>query len=82
MEKSLGGKIIVRVNEDDLKEIDQLAKQLGIDRSRMIRNMLSTALDDMRIMRKVGVFSLVRFIREKQIRPEEIISLTDDMEVA
>jgi metal-responsive CopG/Arc/MetJ family transcriptional regulator len=82
MEKSLGGKIIVRVNEDDLKEIDQLAKQLGIDRSRMIRNMLSAALDDMRIMRKVGVFSLVRFIREKQIRPEEIISLTDDMEVA
>ncbi len=48
----------VRLPVDLVERIDNLAKELDISRNRLILNLLSVALDDAELMRKLGLFKL------------------------
>ena len=54
----------VRLPADLVQRIDNLAHDLDISRNRMIENLLSVALDDAEIMRKLGLLKLTRLMND------------------
>jgi len=48
--------ITIRIPEDLLKEIDSLAKELGVDRSDLIRMLLIKSLKDERISKAIEMY--------------------------
>jgi len=57
----------VRVTPDMDKKLDHYANRIGIDKSQLVRNMLTVEMDELAMMEKLGVLwvaASVRGIRE------------------
>jgi metal-responsive CopG/Arc/MetJ family transcriptional regulator len=54
--------IAITIDADLLKYIDEQAAKLGMNRSRLIENCLSMAVDDFKLLKKLGLIDAVRLI--------------------
>ena len=61
-----------------IKEIDDFAKSLGLNRSQAIRNLIASGLDDYRMAKRLGLISLVSLIRENRVSGKKIVDLVVD----
>ncbi|WP_419765444.1 MAG: ribbon-helix-helix domain-containing protein [Arcobacter sp.] len=52
--------IKIKVTEDEAKRIDELANKMGMNKSRLIRNLLLGNLEDAEFFQKVGILPLVK----------------------
>lgn len=53
-----GTSITVKIDEEMLKEIDLFAKKMKLNRSQIVRNLISAGLDDLRLMSNTGMLSM------------------------
>jgi metal-responsive CopG/Arc/MetJ family transcriptional regulator len=65
----------VRMTEDEVAELDKFAKRLKLSRSQLVRNLIICGIDDLRLAQTFGLISLINFIRQNNIQPQEIINL-------
>jgi len=65
----------VRMTESEVTELDKFADRLKLTRSQLIRNLISCGIDDLKLAQAFGLVSLVSFIRNNNIKPQEIINL-------
>jgi len=56
--------IKIKVTEDEYKRIEELAIQMGMNKSRLIRNLLLGNLDDAEFLQKVGILPIVKNLKE------------------
>jgi metal-responsive CopG/Arc/MetJ family transcriptional regulator len=80
--KKMDTVLYIRLNQDLLDEIDKYAVKMELDRSRFVRNLLESGLDDVKLMDKFGIYSLISFVRKNNIKPQEIFRLALDQEVS
>lgn len=52
--------IKIKVTEEEAKRIDELADKMGMNKSRLIRNLLLGNLEDAEFLQKVGILPLVK----------------------
>lgn len=52
--------IKIKVTEEEAKRIDELAEKMGMNKSRLIRNLLLGNLEDAEFLQKVGILPLVK----------------------
>ncbi len=52
--------IKIKVTEEEAKRIDGLAEKMGMNKSRLIRNLLLGNLEDAEFLQKVGILPLVK----------------------
>lgn len=71
----LDSRIEIRFNSDDLAFIDENAGRLGMTRSHLVRNLIDIGLDDLRLMRRFGLVSLIQFVRNNDIDPKRVMEL-------
>ncbi|HRC27436.1 MAG TPA: hypothetical protein PKX87_08410, partial [Alphaproteobacteria bacterium] len=50
--------VTFRIRIDQLPDLDRYAKKLKISRSHLIRNLIDTGLDDLRLLDKTGFLTL------------------------
>lgn len=50
-------------DDDDLEVIDKICKDLSISRSLLIRNMIKASIDDVKVLKTVGVVDLIGLYR-------------------
>lgn len=64
--------IAITLNQEVLEFIDQEAKNLGMTRSRLIENCLLMAVDDLKVLKSLGLIEAVKLIRgfQKKVRRE------------
>jgi hypothetical protein len=48
----------VKVEKSKIKEIDKFAKKMNMNRSQLIRNLVDTGIDDLKIMNSTGLLTL------------------------
>ena len=65
----------IRMTDAEVAELDVFANKLNINRSQLVRNLITTGLDDLKLAQAFGLISIVSFIRNNNIKPQEIISL-------
>jgi hypothetical protein len=65
----------IRMHDDEVAELDKYAARLRVTRSQLVRNLLISGLDDLKLAQAFGLISLVSFIRNNDITPQEIINL-------
>jgi metal-responsive CopG/Arc/MetJ family transcriptional regulator len=65
----------VRMTEDEVAELDKFAERLRINRSQLVRNLILSGIDDLKLAQTFGLVSLINFIRQNDIKPQEIINL-------
>jgi len=58
MEKLNQKTVTFRIRDDQLEEIEKYAEKLKITRSHLIRNLLDSGLDDLRLLDKTGFLTL------------------------
>lgn len=58
----------ITINADLLRYIDETAEKLGMTRSRLIENCLSMAVDDLKLLKKLGMLDAVRVIQGFQAK--------------
>lgn len=59
-------KINVSIDEGIVREIDRLAEEYNLSRSRMVQNLLSASLVDVSLLKKLGFMSLSESIIKVQ----------------
>lgn len=52
--------IKIKVTEEEAKRIDELAEKMGMNKSRLIRNLLLGNLEDAEFLQKVGILPFVK----------------------
>lgn len=67
--------IRVRFRPSDKQEIDRIAGKLGIDRSKFVRSLVLTSLDDVRILELLGIVKAVGMVRKAR-REKSQVKLT------
>jgi metal-responsive CopG/Arc/MetJ family transcriptional regulator len=65
----------IRMTESEVTELDKFAERLRINRSQLIRNLIVCGIDDLKLAQTFGLISLISFIRQNNIKPQEIINL-------
>jgi hypothetical protein len=60
--------IAITLDEDVLEFIDREAGHLGMTRSRLIENCLMMAVDDLKVLKKLGLLEAVKIIQGFQDR--------------
>lgn len=55
--------IAITLDPSVLAYIDKTAKDLGLTRSRMIENVMVLAVDDLKMLKKLGMIDALRLIR-------------------
>jgi len=60
--------IAITIDGDLLKYIDETAGKLGLTRSRLIENCLAMAVDDLKLLKKLGMLDAVRVIQGFQAK--------------
>jgi metal-responsive CopG/Arc/MetJ family transcriptional regulator len=74
--------ITVKVNEDFIQELDKFATKMKLTRSQLVRNLLTSGLQDLKVMKSTGlltmalkgydVFDLIRqSLQDKKYRIED-----------
>ena len=61
----------VRLSDSELDYINKVAKKLEIEKSKFIRNLVLTALDDVKILNRLGIYDAVMFVRKARKRRSE-----------
>ena len=56
--------IKIKVTEEEAQRIDELAEKMGMNKSRLIRNLLLGNLEDAEFFQKVGILPLVKNLVE------------------
>ena len=56
--------IKIKVTEEEAKRIDELADKMGMNKSRLIRNLLLGNLEDAEFLQKVGILPLIKNLIE------------------
>jgi len=56
--------IKIKVTEEEAKRIDELSEKMGMNKSRLIRNLLLGNLEDAEFFQKVGILPLVKNLVE------------------
>lgn len=54
----------IKVTEEEAKRIDELAEKMGMNKSRLIRNLLLGGLDDGEFLQKIYVLPIAKKIFE------------------
>lgn len=73
-------KFEIRFNKEEMERIEEIAKKLGIPKSRVIRNLTILGLEDAEIYNKLGFFDIVNAIkklREKALETKNINIVTN-----
>ena len=68
----------IRMGEKEVAIVDNYAVKLGLTRSQLIRNLVETGLDDMKLAQTFGLISLIGFIRDNKIKTKDVVSLAMD----
>jgi hypothetical protein len=68
MKKRLRTQIAITLNSDVLDFIDKESINLGMNRSRLIENCLMMAVDDLKVLKKMGLLEAVKVIQGFQER--------------
>ncbi len=71
-----------RLPEKDHRELERLAKRLKITKSSLIRACLQSGLEDIQMSEKLGIVSLVAFIRKHKVDPKEVYDFVYDRRVS
>lgn len=56
--------IKIKVTEEEAQRIEELAEKMGMNKSRLIRNLLLGNLNDAEFLQKVGILPLVKNLIE------------------
>ena len=56
--------IKIKVTEEEAERIDELSEKMGMNKSRLIRNLLLGNLEDAEFFQKVGILPLVKNLVE------------------
>ena len=70
--------ITIRLSEKEIQEIEEIAKELNMPKTRLIRNLALAGLDDAKIVKKLGILKGVKkFIdfKERLKNPEKYQTL-------
>jgi len=73
-------KFEVRFNKEEMERIEEIAKKLGIPKSRVIRNLTILGLEDAELYNKLGFFDIVNAIkklREKALGTKKLDIVTN-----
>lgn len=54
----------IKLTEEEAKEVEELAKEIGITKSKLIRNLLLGDLDDTNFLNKIDILPLIKNIRD------------------
>jgi len=76
-------KVFTRISEKEAKEIEELANYLDIPKSVFMRNLVLVALDDAKLLKKLGILGLAKGIKKtseavsklKEIRPQAQVAI-------
>jgi len=70
--------ISIRFTKEELKEIEKIANNIGIAKTRLVRNLALSSLDEAKILNKIGALKgaqkLLDF-KERLLNPEKYQSL-------
>lgn len=66
MTEKITPQISITMNGETLKEVDRLSKKLGINRSRLISNIVEMGVCDVKLLEKVGLIDLAKSVRDFQ----------------
>ena len=58
MDKNKKKQVGVSISPEVLEAIDSLAKELNLSRSQMFENLILMSLDDVKLLKKLGLFEL------------------------
>lgn len=64
----------VRLTQDELEFVDQLAEEIGASRSRVLANLLSSGIEDARMLRAVGILPTAIKLMEVKDRLKQLMS--------
>ena len=70
--------ISIRLSEKEIKEIEEIAKELDMPKTKFIRNLALTGLDDAKILSKMGILKGAKKLadfKERLKQPENYKSL-------
>lgn len=56
--------IKIKVTEEENKRIEELSEKMGMNKSRLIRNLILGNLDDAEFLQKIGILPLVKNLIE------------------
>ena len=70
--------VAIRMGEKEVAYLDNFASKLNLTRSQLIRNLIETGLDDMKLAQTFGLISLVGFIRDNKIKAKDVVGLAMD----
>jgi len=59
-------KVAISVDENIMAQVDKQAKKLRLNRSQMVQNCLEVALMDLKILKFLGIFDMVRVVMDYQ----------------
>lgn len=62
--------VTISMEDKDIEVIDQIAETLSISRSALVRNLVKSALEDVRALKAVGVVDLVGLYRRLAQSPD------------
>jgi hypothetical protein len=71
--------IKISLTDEEMKKIEEVAKKIGITKSRLARNLTLTALEDAELLAKLGFFDVIKLIekiRKKAIEANTTIKTT------
>ena len=72
--------ITIRFTDEEIEEIEKIAKDMDIPKTRLIRNLVLTSLNDAKVLNKIGVLKGVKkFIdfKERFKHPEKYQTLQE-----
>ena len=75
MKKRPRTQIAITLNSDVLDFIDKESINLGINRSRLIENCLLLAVDDLKVLKKLGLIEAVKVIQGYQEKVKHQLKL-------
>jgi hypothetical protein len=72
-------RVHVRFTQEEYERIKKYASKTKVPMSSMLRNLALVGLDSADFMYKFGIFNLVSFLRENEVKPMDILQLADDI---
>jgi hypothetical protein len=76
-EEKINVQVNFQLNKDVVDLIDAYGKALGLDRSKMVRNLVLTGLDDAKVLKAVGVLDVVGLIRSLKKKPVPTLEMKE-----
>ncbi len=73
--------VTIKLTDQELNEINKIAEKIQIPRTRLIRNLVLTSLEDAKFLNKIGILKGAKFLtdfKERFFNPEKYQSLKID----